>query len=357
MNINSFFLQKIKSCLRGSTVKKYTNILNSLLSTKKVYKPNLDRRFLKFMGYRINFSDFKDWESRNNFKYYGLTYLAAAGTLYHNSEEDLESNLAHLMVLAKMALEQGDTERAEEILKIGLKLSQDHKLNNGMPFIYDVLASIALASGNMEKAELTLVEGIEALTKLGFDENNHSIIDFRLRLARIYSNTGYNKLAEIGFENCLHQQEEKINNGDYSEKTGMLYVHILFWYGIHKIRNELFTDARKLVTTAYEYSGKIKGLSPRQEMVILYTLADINLELGDYEIALSSIMDAIILGKGIGSIDLPMCYLKLGKIYEKLNYPSKAKDSYELAEKQGKIFAFEDIVTEASESLKRLNKR
>lgn len=289
------------------------------------------------------------------FNKFGFSSAAVATSWYGNvPEEDVENNLAHLMILAKVALENGDIERAEALLHVGLDLAETHQLPNGISFIYDILAMIAIGQGNNEKAEILLVEGIEKLTKLGYPDNNHSIIDFRLKLARMYSMSGYNTLAEIGFKNCLEQQKTKIIDGDLSDKTGLLYVHILFWYGIHKIRNEEYTTAKKLISNAYEYSTKIKGLSPKQEMVILYTLADVNMELGDYEVALSSMLDAVILGKGIGSIELPMCYLKLGHIYQKLDMADKARYSFEEARSQGQLYGYGEIVTEAITSLAAL---
>lgn len=77
----------------------------------------------------------------------------------------------------------------------------------------------------------------------------------------MYSRSGYNSLANLGFQNCLEQQKAKIIEGDLTEKTGMLYIHILFWYGVHKIRLEKYSEARQMITNAYDYSSKIKGLS------------------------------------------------------------------------------------------------
>lgn len=106
-----------------------------------------------------------------------------------------------------------------------------------------------------------------------------------------------------------------------------------------------------MINNAYNYSSKIKGLSPKQEMVILYTLADINAELGDWEVALTSMLDAIVLGKGIGSVDLAICYLKLGNIYQKLEMKEKARCCYEEAKKQAHVFGFNDVFADAVTAL------
>ncbi|XP_065163656.1 tetratricopeptide repeat protein 19, mitochondrial-like [Atheta coriaria] len=271
-------------------------------------------------------------------------------------DAEIEDNITHLIILAKLALEKGDKERAEAILDMGLKLCEERNITFGMPFMYDILATIALSNGEIDKAENLLVTIIEKMSKVGASEDDHHIVDFKLRLARIYSAFREYDLAEIGFKSCLEAQKQKIIEGDISTKTGMLYVNILFWYGIHKIRNNYFLSAKKLLDTAYDYSGKIKGLSPYQEMVILYTLADLNMELGEMDIALVNMQNAVMLGKGIGSTDLPRCYVKLAKIYHKMKVDDQARFAVEEGVKLAKIFNHFDVLQDGHELLAELNK-
>lgn len=140
------------------------------------------------------------------------------------AESDVEDNIAHLMILARLALEKGDLERAEAILQMGAKICEDHKIIFGIPQIFDILTTIALTEGDVEKAENLLVTAIEKLVQQGFNENNHHIIDFKLRLARIYSSNNESDLAEIGFKTCLETQKAKIAGGDTSTRSGITYI-------------------------------------------------------------------------------------------------------------------------------------
>lgn len=272
------------------------------------------------------------------------------------TDSDVEDNILHLMTLARIALEKGDTERAEGILEMGLKISEEHKVYIGVPYMYDILSAIAFAKGNMQKAEHLLVNVIEKLIQVGLPENSNHIIDFKLRLSRIYSSYRESDLAEIGFKTCLQEQLNKIGRGDLSSKTGILYINILFWYGLHKIRVGDYIEAKQMLNTAYQYSTKIEGLSPYQEMVILYTLADLNMELEDNIVALEIIQDTIIMAKGIGSPDLPRCYVKLAKIYKSLNAPQSAKDSAVEGAKLAKLFNDTEVYEEANAFIEEINK-
>lgn len=251
-----------------------------------------------------------------------LTSLQTQVTQY-----DVEENIGHLMTLARIALERGDTEKAQAILQMGLKICDEYQSYFAMPYMYDILASIAFAMGKMATAESLLVQvsnfgrikmgstilsndkissdhhflnfqAIEKMVQLGTSETDGQIVDFKLRLARIYSAYSRDNLADIGFKNCLAVQEAKISEGDTSLKTGILYVNVMFWYGLHKIREGKYNSAKQLIDSAYSFSGKIKGLSPYQEMVILYTLGDLNIQMEEYEMALENLHSAVLLGRG-----------------------------------------------------------
>lgn len=264
--------------------------------------------------------------------------LASRNLLSQVSVNDVEDNLMHIISLAQFSLQRGDIDRAEAILQIGMKLCEDHEITNALPYIYDILITIALAQNEFEKAEYLLVNAIEKLTQNGMTEDDHYIVDFKLRLARNYSNEEKNDLAELGYKTCLETQKSKILQGDVSPRTGLLYVNVLFWYSMHMARNNRYEDAQKMLTTAYDFSYKIKGLTPYQELVILYTLADLNFELGDCETGLQNIKGAILLGQGMSTTDLPKLYLRMAKIYVKMGVYQQAQDSVEQAIKMAKVF-------------------
>ncbi|KAJ8960774.1 hypothetical protein NQ318_020068 [Aromia moschata] len=234
---------------------------------------------------------------------------------------------------------------------MGIKISDEYQSYMAMPYMYDILASISFAKGNLKKAELLLVQIIEKLVQLGVPDTDSQIVDFKLRLARIYSSYDEAELAEIGFRNCLANQESRILKGDDTLKSGVLYVNILFWYGLHKLKNAEYREAKRLVDSAYAYSLKIKGLTPYQEMVILYTLSDLNMQLQNYEAALRDIESAIFLGKGIGSVDLPKFYLKLARIYLLMGSRGKAGPWLEEAHNLARLFNDKEIFEESERML------
>lgn len=338
--------------------------INKLIRLIKLNKPFIYNTIAKHFNCKSNENNCKS----SSFLNYGscikrfsnslvilpsITLISNQETLFASSE--VEDNIAHLMVLARLALERGDMERAEAILQMGIKICEDHKISFGLPQIYDILATMALAEGEIEKAESIMVTIIEKLIQNGMKEDDHYLVDFKLRLARIYSTYHENELAEIGFKTCLNTQKDKIAKGDATTRTSMLYMNVLFWYGVHMIRNERYKDAKALLEKAHNYSHQIKGLSPYQEMVIMYTLSDLNLELGELDGALDKMQSAIMLGKGISSVDLPRCYVKLAKIYLTMGVYDQAKSAAEEGAKLARMFNKIDILEEAKIILEEVN--
>ncbi|KAI4464518.1 tetratricopeptide-like helical domain superfamily [Holotrichia oblita] len=94
-------------------------------------------------------------------------------------------------------------------------------------------------------------------------------------------------------------------------------------------------------------------------MVILYTLADLNMELGEYDVALVKMQTAVMLGKGISSSDLPRCYLKLARIYMKMGVYDQATSAVLEGEKLARMFNKTDTVNDAKvllDEIKQMNK-
>lgn len=71
---------------------------------------------------------------------------------------DVEENIGHLMTLARIALEKGETDKAVAILEMGIKICEEYQSYFVMPYMYDILAAISFATGNLVKAEELLVQ-------------------------------------------------------------------------------------------------------------------------------------------------------------------------------------------------------
>ncbi|KAL1124034.1 hypothetical protein AAG570_001804 [Ranatra chinensis] len=178
-----------------------------------------------------------------------------------------------------------------------------------------MLATIAYRQGDVSKAETVLMEAVSRLAEKGTASNHNTIVNFSLKLARIYSMNGQDDLAELGFRNCLAIQKKKYMSGENDEETATLWVNTLFWYGKFLACRERFVEAKQCFDSAYTMCTHVKSIDANQVMVMLYNLGEMSFATGDLEDALRHLQNAVILGKSTNSPDLASYYTKIGLIY------------------------------------------
>lgn len=267
---------------------------------------------------------------------------------------DIENRLAHVIAMAELALKDRNIEKAEQILHSALRLAEDNKINVGVSCVYDMLATIAFQKGEITQAENYLVRIIERLIQLGYPEENNTIINFKLKLSRIYANIHNDELAEMGFKNCLRIQNRK-TTGPSDEETEHLLVSILFWYGKFLMDRGRPEQARRKLEQAYSHSERVTGIKPAQEMVLLYYLADLCFAMKDFEAAERHLVNALVIGKTADNPDTPHYLVKLGAVYLFRGMYDKARVWCQRGENLGKRKQNRTAISDARDCLKQLD--
>lgn len=183
-------------------------------------------------------------------------------------KSELKDEIAEIVVCARVKLLKGDVESANKLLKIGSKLCKKYNYEKGLTDIYNVSISIALSKGDIEWAESLILTIIKNMTQNGTPFNDDKVVNLKLKLARIYSSYGENDFAEVLFRTCYEIQSLKIKQGNVPICTGNSYVKILFWYGVHMIRNFRFASGKGLIDKAYDYSKIVKNNNTPYYLVV-----------------------------------------------------------------------------------------
>ncbi|XP_044743389.1 tetratricopeptide repeat protein 19, mitochondrial-like [Chrysoperla carnea] len=238
---------------------------------------------------------------------------------------DNKKNIEAIITMAEKALSEGQIQEAETILLVGLKIAENNDMEEEICQIYDCLINISYSIGDFGNAQDLIHQIVSRLIRTGMKTDDDVIITFKLKLARLYSHTANNEVAESTFKECISLQKNKLDSGPLSDKTGILYIDLLFWYGIFLFQNEKFEEALKNVELAYNYSNKIQGINSSQELVILSILAEILCALAQYDQAIVYLTNAIVIGKSINHPELALSYVLLGNIYLKKELIQEAK--------------------------------
>ena len=83
-------------------------------------------------------------------------------------------------------LQRDDFKGAEQLLHIALKIAQDQNNDDGVTYIYDLLANLAFAQGHFNAAEKLFVNVMQRLLQVGVPEDDLKINHMSLKLAKIY---------------------------------------------------------------------------------------------------------------------------------------------------------------------------
>jgi tetratricopeptide repeat protein 19 len=86
----------------------------------------------------------------------------------------------------KFLLQKGEYKKAEQMLHIALKLAQEQQNDNGVTYIYDLLANLAYDQGEYEKAKKLFVSVMQRLLSTGTPKTDNKLIHMSLKLANIY---------------------------------------------------------------------------------------------------------------------------------------------------------------------------
>ena len=95
--------------------------------------------------------------------------------------------------------QDGNYKKAETILNDALVIS-DRTQTVGVTCIYDMLATMAYRQGELSKAESLLIQVINKLKEMGLASEDNIIINFSLKLARLYGTKGEKNSAENVFK-------------------------------------------------------------------------------------------------------------------------------------------------------------
>lgn len=89
-------------------------------------------------------------------------------------------------------------DKAVNLLGKALKVSENTCII-GITCVYDMLATIAFKKGNVSEASQLLEEAIAKLSESNNKEDKNMLVNFSLKLARLYESDGKFDLAELGF--------------------------------------------------------------------------------------------------------------------------------------------------------------
>ncbi|XP_050322067.1 tetratricopeptide repeat protein 19 homolog, mitochondrial isoform X1 [Bactrocera neohumeralis] len=273
-------------------------------------------------------------------------------------EETPEDKLITTIKRSVLCIQRQEFDKAEQMLHLALRMAQDLQSKEGVTYIYDVMANLAMEREQFKKAEKLFAEVMKRLFSEGYGENSSQVMHISAKLAHMAQLQGELDKAMQGFTWTLKRIEDHIkqtpNDKDVQELLG-LTKNWLIRFGQLQMKLGKYADAKKSFQEAYDSLVEVYGRINEESITILNNLSVACVNLEEYELAKKYLMDALELVKELkDTAQEGVLQANLGLIYLREGLIAKAKEACSLAWRIGKNSKNLDAVEQAEYCLNEI---
>lgn len=188
-------------------------------------------------------------------------------------EETPEDKLITTIKRSVLCIQRQEFDKAEQMLHLALRMAQDLQSKEGVTYIYDVMANLAMEREQYKKAENLFAEVMKRLFSEGYGENSSQVMHISAKLAHMAQLQGELDKAMQGFTWTLKRIEEHIkktpNDKDVQELLGLTKN----WFGQLQMKLGKYGDAKKSFQEAYDSLVEVYGRINEESITILNNLS------------------------------------------------------------------------------------
>ncbi|KAI5705328.1 hypothetical protein M8J75_013925 [Diaphorina citri] len=268
-----------------------------------------------------------------------------------------ESELVTTIKRAILHMKKDEYEKAEKMLHVALKMAQELQNQDGITYVYDVMANLALTQKQYDKAEKLFTEVMKRLMSNGVKENDNKVLHISLKLAKIAQEKTDLRKAQIGYEFCLSHLNKKLEEGAQDRDTRELCAMTNDWYARLLLKEGRYDDAFIHFKRAYKLCKLIHGEVHEHVVQLLNDMGTISYHRGNTEKTIKYLEKAVRIGKHLPEMDeLAMILINFGHVYMKLKMLDKAREYCEEGLKNAKRHKNEEGMREGKVCLEELGR-
>ncbi|XP_076381750.1 tetratricopeptide repeat domain 19 [Megalopta genalis] len=272
-----------------------------------------------------------------------------------DKEKDDEAELIMTIKRSILAIQKGEYKKAEQMLHIALRQAQTLQHYNGITYVYDVMANLAMNVSDYKKAEKLFVSVLQRLLSKGVAQDDLAVIHISLKIADMYGKMGETEKAENGFLFCLQHLKNHMAKDPKNPNILQLLGLASEWYGSFLYAQSKYVDALVYLSEAYNIAVKILDKEDEQIVVLLNNLGIVNCMIKEYEQAIKYLTEAIEIGKKLPEmLDIGSIYVNLGNVYLEKGLYEEAKKSCKEGKRLAKEQNHKNSVDVAEECLERI---
>lgn len=92
--------------------------------------------------------------------------------MFSKDEETAEDKLINNIKRSILCIQRGEYQKAEQMLHLALRMAQDLQNKDGITYVYDVMANLAMEQGEYKKAEKLFVSVMQRLLGDGLEQDD-----------------------------------------------------------------------------------------------------------------------------------------------------------------------------------------
>lgn len=173
---------------------------------------------------------------------------------------------------AILSIQRDEYEKAERILHLALRMAQDLKSSDGITYVYDAMANLAMERGQFEKAEKLFVDVMKRLFGDGADEDDMRLLHISAKIAHMAEQAGQLDKAKQGFEWVISKLENRMKMAQDDEQVKELWGMTKNWYAQALMQLNSMADAKKAFEEAHTAYTEIHEKLSEDGLMLLNNL-------------------------------------------------------------------------------------
>ncbi|KAH8413368.1 hypothetical protein KR009_010397 [Drosophila setifemur] len=270
-------------------------------------------------------------------------------------EETPEDKLVTTIKRSILCIQREQYDKAEQMLHLALRMAQDIQSKDGITYVYDIMANLAMEREQFKKAEKIFTDVMKRLFADGHNEESPKILHISSKIAHMSQLQGDLEKSFQGFTWTLEQLARLIEKMPDDKDILELYGLTKNWFGQLLMKQGKYAEARTIFKEAYDTLVEVYGAVNEAAVTILNNISVAYVNLERYAEARETLQLAMDLAKelkddtqeGILQANLGLVFLREGLL-------SQAENACRLAWKMGKQHQNSDAIEQAEYCLNEI---
>ena len=155
---------------------------------------------------------------------------------------------------------------------MALRMAQDLQSRDGITYVYDAMANLAMERGEFEKAEKLFVDVMKRLFGDGAQEDDLRLLHISAKIAHMAEQSGHLEKARQGFEWVIKKLEERMKAVPDDATLKELWGMTQNWYAQTLMQSNAMAEAKKGFEDAYKVYKEIHQKIEEDGLMLLNNL-------------------------------------------------------------------------------------